>query len=122
LGFNPFVSHRYKNSRKNIFLHLLKLFNFQSTYFYAGLLLIVVIKDEHNNSNYLDKITNPVLIAANGISLIKKDKVDPEWQNLFYNQEGFEMAYDMLQQTFGCNINLIQTDNLPNLIPIYWNR
>ena len=71
--------------------------------------LILILKDERDNSRYLDKIANPIRIASNGISLVRKKAVEPEWQNIFYDQEGFEKAYDLLQNTFDCNIILKET-------------
>jgi hypothetical protein len=63
----------------------------------------------------LDKIANPIRIAANGISLVHKKAVDPEWQNIFYDQEGFEMAYSILQNTFDCDIQLKQNVDFTDL-------
>ncbi|HEX3008167.1 MAG TPA: hypothetical protein VHO90_11190 [Bacteroidales bacterium] len=77
--------------------------------------LIVIIKDQRDNSRYLEKITNPIELAANGISLVKIDRVDPEWQNLFYDQEGFEKAFHILSACFNCNINVLQTTDLVEL-------
>lgn len=77
--------------------------------------LIAILKDPRDNSNYLDKVINPVCIANNGISLVRKNRVDPEWQNLFYTEEGFNTAYNLLQNTFRCNVNIKDTHDLVDL-------
>jgi hypothetical protein len=73
--------------------------------------LLAILKDPRDNSKYLDKITNPITIAANGISIKRKDDVDPEWQNLFYDKEGFETAYHILQNTFLCDVRIIEASD-----------
>jgi len=71
--------------------------------------LLAILKDPRDNSKYLDKITNPITIAANGISIKGIKEVDPEWQNLFYDKEGFETAYHILQNTFLCDVRIMET-------------
>lgn len=77
--------------------------------------LIAVLKDPRENSGYLEKITDPVNVASNGISLKVKDRVDPEWRNLFYDEDGYTKAYNMLQSTFQCDVKLLDTKDFVEL-------
>lgn len=77
--------------------------------------LILVLKDSRKNEDYLELITNPVNVAANGLSLIKPDRVDPEWRNLFYDEEGFRKAFHLLEMAFNSDVKIIETDDTVEL-------
>jgi hypothetical protein len=69
--------------------------------------LIMVLKDSRKNENYIELITNPINVASNGLSLINSREVDPEWRNLFYDDEGFKIAYQILLRAFESDIKLL---------------
>ncbi len=77
--------------------------------------LILVLKDSRKNENYLEQITNPINVAANGLSLIKPERVDPEWRNLFYDENGFQKAYQLLILAFNSDVKILQTNDTVEL-------
>ena len=77
--------------------------------------LVLVLQDSRKNENYLELITNPINVAANGLSLIKPDNVDPEWRNLFYDEEGFQKAYQIMMAAFNSNVKILQTNDTVEL-------
>lgn len=77
--------------------------------------LILVLQDSRKNESYLEQITNPVNVAANGLSLIKPERVDPEWRNLFYDEEGFQKAYHLLEMAFESDVKIPETNDTVEL-------
>lgn len=60
----------------------------------------LVLNDPIDNSGYLNVLTNPIVIAKNGLGLKDINEVSPFWKNAFYDQNDFTYGYNMVRA--GC--------------------
>jgi hypothetical protein len=59
----------------------------------------------------LNNLNPPVKLAGNGIALLDKENMPQEWKDVFYNEDQAMEAYQLINDAFTKNIEVVDKDN-----------